>query len=86
MIEIYCVMAKIILTSKSSAMKSYLPLLSLVLVFASCSTAYKTGQTPDDVYFSPERQRDEYVRVEKKDDRRYEKNKYQNVESNSEDR
>lgn len=64
-------MAKIILTSKSPAMKSYLPLIVFVLVFASCTTSYKTGQTPDDVYFSPERQRDEYVRVEKKDDRRY---------------
>ena len=69
--EIYCAMAKVILTSKSSAMKSYLPLLSLILIFASCSTAYKTGQTPDDVYFSPERQRDEYVRVKESDDRMY---------------
>jgi uncharacterized membrane protein YgcG len=24
-------------------------------VFSSCSTAYKSGQTPDDVYYSPER-------------------------------
>lgn len=71
LIEIYCVMAKITLTSKSSAMKLYLPLLTSVLIFASCSTAYKNGQTPDDVYFSPERQRDEYVRVKQKDDRQY---------------
>lgn len=26
-----------------------------VVAFSSCSTAYKTGQTPDDVYFSPVR-------------------------------
>jgi len=26
-----------------------------VAAFSSCSTAYKTGQTPDDVYFSPAR-------------------------------
>lgn len=28
-------------------------ILLLVAAFSSCSTAYKTGQTPDDVYFSP---------------------------------
>lgn len=64
-------MAKVILTSKSSAMKSYLPLLTIALALASCSTAYKSGQTPDDVYYSPARQRDEYVRVKEKDDRMY---------------
>ena len=52
-------------------MKSTLPLLSLVLVFASCTSAYKTGQTPDDVYFSPARPQDEYVRKEKEDKRQY---------------
>ena len=38
---------------------------------SSCTTAYKTGQTPDDVYFSPTRPQDEYVRVEEKQDDRY---------------
>jgi len=38
---------------------------------SSCTTAYKTGQTPDDVYFSPTRPQDEYVRVEEKEDDRY---------------
>jgi hypothetical protein len=52
-------------------MKQFLPLLSSAFLLVSCSTAYKTGQTPDDVYFSPERQRDEYARVEKRDDRQY---------------
>jgi hypothetical protein len=52
-------------------MKSFLPLLSLTLVFASCSSAYKTGQTPDDVYYSPERPQEEYVRVDKDDEDRY---------------
>ena len=52
-------------------MKSFLPLLSLALVFASCTTAYKSGQTPDDVYFSPERPQAEYVRVEDKEEDRY---------------
>ena len=62
-------MAKVILTSKISAMKSVLPVLASVLILASCSTAYKSGQTPDDVYYSPERPKD-YVKSEKKDDRR----------------
>ena len=52
-------------------MKSFLPLLSLTLVFASCTSAYKSGQTPDDVYFSPERPQAEYVSVEDKEDRYY---------------
>src|SRR5687767_3827369 len=52
-------------------MKSFLPVLSLLLVITSCSTAYKSGQTPDDVYFSPTRPQEEYVRVERDDDRRY---------------
>lgn len=38
---------------------------------SSCSTAYKTGHTPDDVYFSPAREADAYVKVESDDDRRY---------------
>lgn len=52
-------------------MKSFLPLLALVTTFVGCTSAYKSGQTPDDVYFSPERTRDEYVRVQQDDDRRY---------------
>jgi hypothetical protein len=64
-------MAKVTLTSKSSAMKSYFTLVCLAVIFASCSSVYKTGQTPDDVYFSPERPQDEYVQVEQKDNDRY---------------
>lgn len=41
------------------------------LAFASCTTAYKSGQTPDDVYYSPTPQREEYVRVDQDDDRTY---------------
>ena len=53
-------------------MKSQILLLALtVAALSSCTTAYKTGQTPDDVYFSPVRQQDEYVQTEKRDDRRY---------------
>ena len=53
-------------------MKSSLILLALTtLIFASCSTAYKTGQTPDDVYYSPAKPAEEYVVVDKQDDRAY---------------
>ena len=53
-------------------MKSQIFLLALIVAaLSSCTSAYKTGQTPDDVYFSPARPQDEYVRVEKQDDRRY---------------
>ena len=41
------------------------------VVFSSCTTAYKTGQTPDDVYYSPGKPQDEYVHVEKQDDKYY---------------
>jgi len=44
-------------------MKSILPLLALFFL-ASCTTAYKSGQTPDDVYFSPEREQGIYVRAD----------------------
>jgi hypothetical protein len=42
--------------------------LALVLL-SSCSTAYKAGQTPDDVYFSPAREADEYVVVNNRNQR-----------------
>lgn len=45
-----------------------LALITVAIAFSSCSTAYKTGQTPDDVYYSPTRPQDEYVRVDKNDD------------------
>lgn len=64
-------MAKVTLTLKSNAMKSYLPLFSFAVLLASCSSVYKSGQTPDDVYFSPERPQEEYVQVNKRDNRMY---------------
>jgi uncharacterized membrane protein YgcG len=55
-------------------MKPSILLLAVIsaVAFSSCTTAYKTGQTPDDVYFSPATPEDEYVRVEKREQRRYE--------------
>jgi uncharacterized membrane protein YgcG len=64
-------------------MKTVLPLLALITFFTSCSTAYKSGQTPDDVYYSPERPqvvRNEYTQVDKENDRQYRgsrRNEYQ---------
>jgi uncharacterized membrane protein YgcG len=53
-------------------MKSSILLLALTaIVISSCTTAYKTGQTPDDVYFSPVRPEDEYVRTDRNDDNQY---------------
>ena len=53
-------------------MKLFILLLAFTAAaFTSCTTAYKTGQTPDDVYYSPVRPQDEYVRVEKQDDHQY---------------
>ncbi len=41
-------------TSQSQFMKKHiLYLIGVVMVFASCSTAYKNTQTPDDMYYSP---------------------------------
>ncbi|MCB0777810.1 MAG: hypothetical protein KDB99_16015 [Chitinophagaceae bacterium] len=53
-------------------MKSALLLLSIFAIVAtSCTSAYKTGQTPDDVYYSPLPPGDDYVRVEKDDRGKY---------------
>lgn len=52
-------------------MKIALPIISAALLLSSCTTAYKSGQTPDDVYFSPARPQDEYVAMDKKDDKEY---------------
>ena len=53
-------------------MRSAILLLVLsAAVLGSCTSAYKTGQTPDDVYYSPARQHDEYVNVKQHDDQKY---------------
>lgn len=45
--------------------------LLLVVLLSSCTAAYRTGQTPDDVYYSPARPEEEYVRVQREESRRY---------------
>lgn len=49
----------------------FLPTALALVVFSSCTTAYKTGQTPDDVYYSPARPQDEYVQVDENRNSRY---------------
>ena len=57
-------------------MRSAILLLVLsAAILGSCTSAYKTGQTPDDVYFSPERPQDKYVAA-REDDNRYQGNDY----------
>lgn len=51
-------------------MKRQILLLAITAAaLSSCTTAYRTGQTPDDVYYSPARPQDEYVRFEEDDDK-----------------
>lgn len=51
-------------------MKHQILLLAITAAaISSCTTAYRTGQTPDDVYYSPARPQDEYVRVEEETDK-----------------
>ena len=53
-------------------MKPQILLLAITAAaISSCTTAYKTGQTPDDVYYSPVRPQDEYVRVDKNEEEQY---------------
>ena len=69
------VVTSIILPIKLVAMRSSILLLVLsAAVLGGCTSAYKTGQTPDDVYYSPARQQDEYVNVKENDDTRYQGN------------
>jgi hypothetical protein len=42
----------------------------LIAALSSCTTSYKTGQTPDDVYYSPVRVQEEYVNSDQRNDDR----------------
>ena len=58
-------------------MRSAILLLVLsAAVLGSCTSAYKTGQTPDDVYYSPERYQDKYVNVKEDNNDRYQDDVY----------
>src|SRR5262245_3964968 len=49
----------------------FLLLLLSAAAVSSCSTVYKSGQTPDDVYYSPGKERAAYVNTEEKNDSKY---------------
>jgi uncharacterized membrane protein YgcG len=51
-------------------MKKVILILSIAISILSCSTAYKTGQTPDDLYAA--KPRVEAIKEERKTERRYE--------------
>ncbi|ANH79651.1 hypothetical protein A8C56_00485 [Niabella ginsenosidivorans] len=51
--------------------KTLFVLLGFTMLLGSCATAYKTGQTPDDVYNSLPPPQDEYANVRQSDDKRY---------------
>jgi len=55
----------------------YLLLVGMVVVLASCSSAYRNGQTPDDVYYSPAPAAEAYVVKNNSDER----NSYRNRNS-----
>lgn len=61
----------------------HLLLLGLIVIFSSCSTAYRIGQTPDDVYYSPAPAQDTYVRTDDQDEK--DSYAYNNSGYNSED-
>ncbi len=58
-------------------------LLGLIVILGSCSSAYRTGQTPDDVYYSPAPAQDVYVTSNSQDEK--DSYAYNNSGYNSED-
>ncbi len=56
----------------------HLFLLGLIAAFSSCSTSYRAGQTPDDVYYSPAPAQETYVASNNQQDR--DSYSYQNEE------
>ena len=67
-------------------MKTVLPILSALVLLTSCSTVYKTGQTPDDVYFSPTPPKEEYTKQEEKEEVREERRQEDEYNAYTEDR
>ena len=64
---------------------NFLFLAVILAAFSSCTTMYKSGQTPDDVYYSPVRGYDETAQKEEREEPRNEQsNNYDRY--NSEDR
>lgn len=59
-----------------------IPIIACAAVLSSCSSVYKSGQTPDDVYFSPTKETAGYVEVKKDRD---ESSRYRSTEDNMDD-
>src|SRR5688572_32406068 len=55
-----------------------------VMALTSCSTAYKAGQTPDDVYYSPGKEQEAYVNTESRGDRYRNADEYRNYDNSNE--
>lgn len=59
----------------------HLLLLGAIAAFSSCTSAYRIGQTPDDVYYSPAPPQDEYVTSDNQQDKdSYAYNNSSNIE------
>lgn len=54
----------------------FLLLASILVGLGSCTTMYKSGQTPDDVYFSPAKTESDYVEVDNERNGRYDNDDY----------
>lgn len=65
--------------------RSILLLALTAIILTSCSTRYKTGQTPDDVYYAPTPKVDEAV-VKNDKDKDEDKDRYEDYTSSQEDR
>ena len=61
----------------------HLLLVGAIAAFSSCSSAYRVGQTPDDVYYSPAPPQEEYVTSENQQDK--DSYAYNNNSNNIED-
>ncbi len=61
---------------------NFLLILLIIATVSSCSTSYKTGQTPDDVYYSPARLQNNDVRKEREENNSVDNSVY----TSSEDR
>ena len=62
-------------------MKSrFLLLVLAAAAISSCSTSYKSGQTPDDVYYSPAKEAAEYVEIKESNNSRYRGYEYDNAD------
>src|SRR5947207_2244686 len=54
-----------------------------VTAFTSCTTSYKSGQTPDDVYYSPVRPLDDDRNKDDKDDNKQDQVKNETPDDNT---